>query len=161
MLAYQLGDEFAFIELYNRHSRRVFGFLKLKLRDETTAHDVFQSTFMKLHKCKNLYNSSLPFSPWLFTICRSELLDFFKKQKMSFENFDEELIAAPNIKPLAHAGVDLSSLSSDQQVAIHMRYMQDSTFEEIASALNTSPLNARQIVSRSIKYLRGLYDKKQ
>jgi RNA polymerase sigma-70 factor (ECF subfamily) len=86
MLAYQLGDENAFRELYTRHSERVFGFLRLKLHDEAKAHDVFQATFLKLHKSRSRYDSTLPFTPWLFTICRSELLDALKKEKRSIED---------------------------------------------------------------------------
>ena len=37
-------------------------------------------TFLKLHRSKNLYNKSLPFSPWLFSISRSVFLDFLKRK---------------------------------------------------------------------------------
>ncbi|MBY0383552.1 hypothetical protein K2X05_00200, partial [bacterium] len=55
--------------------------------------------------------------------------------------------------------IDLSKLSQEQQTALKMRYYNDATFEEIAKALSTSPANARQIISRSLKYLRGFYEK--
>ncbi len=158
MLAYQLGDELAFRELYNRHAQKVLAFLRLKLREESAAHEVFQSTFLKLHRSKHLYNPSLPFSPWIFTICRNEVVDFVRKQKHAYEELKDETIDIT--ARAAHVEMDLAGLTQEQQTAIRMRYSSDSSFEEIASALNTSPVNARKIISRSLKYLRGYYGKK-
>lgn len=159
MLAYQLGDEHAFMELYGRYANKIFGYLRSKLRNTAQASDVFQSTYLKLHKSKHLYNSSLAFSPWIFTICRSELMDFFRKQKVTFENFEEEKHGALTESTIELPEVSLKQLSKEQQTALTLRYYNDATFEEIASALGTTPTNARQIVSRSIKYLRGFYEK--
>ena len=92
MLAYRLGDEIAFSDLYNRYAQKVLAFLRLKLREESAAQDVFQSTFLKLHKSKHLYNPSLPFSPWIFTICRNELVDFVRKQKYAFDQTNNRKI---------------------------------------------------------------------
>ncbi len=158
MLAYQLGDELAFRELYNRHAQKVLAFLRLKLREESVAHDVFQSTFLKLHRSKHLYNPSLPFSPWIFTICRNEVIDFVRKQKHAYEELKEETTDITN--RAAHGEINLDVLTQEQQTAVRMRYSSDSSFEEIANALNTSPVNARKIISRSLKYLRGYYGKK-
>lgn len=72
-MAYQLGDDSAFAELYKRHSGRVFGYLISKLKAESQARDVFQSTFLKLHKSRAQFKSNLTFVPWLFTIFRSEM----------------------------------------------------------------------------------------
>lgn len=159
MLAYQLGDELAFVELYDRYSKKIYGYLRSKLMNESHVNDLLQSTYLKLHKSKHLYNSSLPFSPWIFTVCRNELTDFFRRQKMSHESFDEDALAPQTQTYNESSEIDLTKLSQEQQTALKMRYYNDATFEEIANALSTSPANARQIVSRSIKYLRGFYEK--
>lgn len=159
MLAYQLGDELAFIELYDRYAKKIYGYLRSKLINDSHANDLLQSTYLKLHKSKHLYNSSLPFSPWIFTICRNELTDFFRRQKTPHESFDEELLAPQTPSYDEGSEIDLSKLSQEQQTALKMRYYNDATFEEIAKALSTSPANARQIISRSLKYLRGFYEK--
>lgn len=159
MLAYQLGDELAFIQLYDRYAKKIYGYLRSKLMNDSHANDLLQSTYLKLHKSKHLYNSSLPFSPWIFTICRNELTDFFRRQKTPHESFDEGL-HNPQTHPEDEVSeIDLSKLSEEQQTALKMRYYSDATFEEIANALSTSPINARKIVSRSLKYLRGFYEK--
>ena len=158
MLAYQLGDENAFRELYSRHSNRVFGFLRSKVRDDVKARDIFQATFLKLHNSRAKYNPTFPFTPWLFTICRNELLDALKKEKRSIEDSVAQVPEQPNMVPESQA--DLAILNTSQQQALKMRFGDNSSFEEIAQALNTSPANARQIVSRAVRALRSLYGKK-
>lgn len=161
MVAYQWGDEYSFAELYSRHSTKVLGFIKSRIKNDEVSTDIFQATFLKLHKSKHLYNSSLPFSPWLFTICRNELIDYLRTQKNIFDEFNEDNISPPTPTSKIEQDIDFSSLNKDQKMALEMRYTDDSTFEEIATALNTSPTNARKIISRSVKYLRGIYAKKQ
>jgi RNA polymerase sigma factor (sigma-70 family) len=158
MVAYQLGDEDAFTVLYRRHSGRVLNFLKLKCRDDALARDVFQSTFLKLHRSRSTYNSSFPFVTWLFTICRSELLDSIRKKARSNETLVDEFpdVAAEEIETGGFS-IDTSSLPEKQKVAVDMRFRQDFSFEEIAAKLETSPVNVRKLVSRALKALRMSY----
>ena len=160
MVAYQMGDENAFRELYSRHSGRVLGFLRAKTGEAVRADDIFQAVFLKLHKSRGQYNARLPFAPWLFTICRSELLDTWKKGIRLREDPVADLSDFPDSR-LATAGekVDLTALNESQRRAVSMRYTENFSFEEIALAMETSPSNVRQLVSRALKTLRRLYGK--
>jgi RNA polymerase sigma factor (sigma-70 family) len=164
MVAYQLGDEAAFLELYRRYSKRVFVFLRKKLSTEAVADDVFQSTFLKIHKSRSKYNVSIPFVAWVFTICRSEMLDAIKKQRRSQEDSVADILefegAGIPLEADASSQVDLSALTSKQQEALQLRYGQGFSFQEIARELETTSPNARQIVSRAIQYLRRSNEKK-
>lgn len=160
MLAYQLGDENSFRELYSRHSGRVLNFLRSKIRDEARARDIFQTTFLKLHRSRSRYNPSLPFVPWLFTICRNELLDAIKKEKRSLEDTRPDSPEQINFVPNRENDLDLSRLSEVQQRAVQLRFGDESSFDDIARALGTSPSNARQLVSRAVRSLRSIYGKK-
>lgn len=160
MQAYQLGNENAFKELYSRHSGRVLGFLRAKVRNEAKARDIFQATFLKLHRSKSRYNSLLPFVPWLFTICRNELVDTIRKERRSLEDSQAFVPEPANLHPANLAEVSHSKLSDVQQRAVQLRYGEESSFDEIAKALGTSPSNARQLVSRAIRSLRSIYGKK-
>lgn len=160
MVAYQLGEAEAFEELYSRHSRKVLGYLRKKVRSEAFARDIFQATFLKLHRSSGRYNPSFPFVPWLFTICRSELLDALKKPHMSQESLMAEVPEQSGLPPAGEKPeISLQSLPATQREAMELRYEKDFSFEEIASALETSPANARQLVSRALRSLRGFYGK--
>ena len=81
MKLYQNGEDSAFRVLYERHSSKVYGFLSKRIRDKEKVAEIYQDVFIKLHKSKDLYKSSLPLLPWMFTVTRSVMLDELRKNK--------------------------------------------------------------------------------
>lgn len=160
MVLYQNGDESAFKVLYSRHSSKIYAYLKKRLRKEEFVKDTYQEVFMKIHKSKHLYNRSFPVLPWLFTITNSMMIDCLRKAKapqMSDDfNFDQ-LHAPATLVSIGETQLLTEQLPESQKTAVHMRYVDDSTFEEIADRLKTTPTNARQLFSRGIKRLKHLY----
>ncbi len=160
MVLYQEGHEDAFNRLYRRYSDRVYGYLRKRLNDPHAANDVFQASFMKLHRSKAQFNSTYTFAPWLFTVVRSVLLDWHKAQKRNALNseFREETFQASETdEPLTpFPRPELSKLPETQRLAVEMRYFGELSYEEIATQLETSPGNVRKLVSRGIKSLKSL-----
>lgn len=158
MAAYRNGDEQAFQALYERYAGRVYGFLRRKLKSRSVADDVFQATFLKLHKARARYDAALPFAPWLFTVCRSTLIDTLRQEARIREDLNPAAVEGataeetPRTSPLP----ELASLNPERRQALELRYGQDLSFEEIAVRLNTSPANIRQLVSRAVRQLRKL-----
>ena len=162
MSLYITGDFAAFEILYKRHSGRVFDYLKKKVSAET-AQDLLQEIFAKLHKSRAKYNPQYPFLPWLFTISRNSLMDFYKlaETKLAKASSSSDVLFQnlPAVAVNAVGGdVDLAqlltSLPPNQRRAIELRYLEDWSFEKIASHMNTSEGNARQLISRGIKLVR-------
>jgi len=164
MESYQLGSTAAFDILFQRHSPRVFGFLAKRLVQKKEAEDLLQEVFFKLHRSKHLYNTTLPFSPWMFSITRSVLLDFAKKKNLEdpvdCSDFDQmpSAEAEPSKNDFSEV---LGALPQQQRQAVSLRVYDEQTFEEIALRLSTSPENARQLVSRGIKKLRQAFGRKE
>src|SRR6185312_9356397 len=163
MQAYQNGADGAFDLLFRRHSARVYGFLMNQLKNAGQADDVFQATFLKLHQSRRHYDPAFPFAPWLFTVCKSVLLDHRRKQKRIQEDANSSIIeqamderTSEQTVGLEISSVALEGLSSREQAAVKMRYEDDLPFEEIALRLKVSPSHARQIISRGIKSLRKI-----
>ncbi len=163
MVLYQNGDEMAFQELYARHSKKVYAYLRKRIRQEELVNDTYQDVFIKVHRSKRLYNSSLPVLPWLFTITRSVMIDNLRKlQKTETDDsFDMNTLSVePSLNLAGHAQLLSDRLPENQKIAVQMRYVDESTFEEIAERLKTSPTNVRQIISRGIKRLKQLMEDK-
>ncbi len=165
MLAYQIGQEEAFKTLYERHQKRVYGFLMGKLRTAELADEAFQMTFLKLHQSRHQYDAKLPFTPWLFTLCRNAMIDTIRIRNRTHRKEELNPIAIETAKTEAtqetfHQGQSLEkvpgleTLSPKQREAVELRYFEDLPFEEIAKRLEISPTNARQIVSRAIRALK-------
>lgn len=160
MALYQEGSEEAFKALYSRHSGKVFGYLKARTKSGQEASDLFQEVFVKIHKSKHLYNKSLPVLPWIFSVAHSVLIDGQRKVARKREVFGIDFDEMPNtekrVSDLGAVAPLIQELPNQQQIALQMRYVEEKTFEEIAARLKTSPVNVRQIISRSLKHLKGL-----
>lgn len=156
MEAYQQGDDAAFAALYRRHAEKIYGFLMNRLRDRPFADDVFQAVFMKLHATRAHYDPAFPFLPWLFTVCKSVMIDAIRKKKRIREEANEEAIEqAAASEPRGESELpDFGQLPEAQRHAVELRYGHDLSFEEISKRLETSPANARQLISRALKRLR-------
>ena len=157
MQLYQNGDEKAFTKLYARHSAKVYAYLIKRLRNKEFANDIYQEVFIKIHKSKHLYNRSFPVLPWFFSITHSCLIDGLRKAKTtpSAGDMDPDQLPAPSANNLIGEMQLLTErLSGSQKTAVQMRFIDDSTFEEIAERLKTTPTNARQLMSRGLKRLK-------
>lgn len=160
MAWYQEGSEEAFRVLYSRHSGKVFGYLRSRTASAQDAIDLFQEVFMKIHKSKHLYNRSFPLLPWIFSVTHSVLIDGKRRNERKNEIFDYDFEQIPVVEKealqLASVTPLLDRLPENQSLAIQMRYLDESTFEEIADSLKTSRLNVRKLVSRGIQNLKRL-----
>lgn len=167
MESYKMGEAVAFEILFMRHSGKVLSYLSKRLPSSKEAQDLLQDVFFKLHRSRHLYNSTLPFSPWLFSITRSMWIDFLKKRRLEDATSPEvidQLI--PTTSGIGSNGYDfgreiLNQLPSNQKDAVGLRVYDDATFEEIALKLSTSPENARQLVSRGLKKMKQIWKAKK
>ena len=155
-MLYQEGNHQAFQVLYDRHKGKVYGYLQKRLTDRDAVDDLFQSIFTKLHKSRQQYGAKFPFVKWLYTICRSELIDHLRKPRPKEAPLVEvETAIATVTQSFDIAGEDL--LSDKEKKALQLRYESDQEFHAIAHALETSESKARKIISRGIQKLRKKY----
>lgn len=169
MELYQNGSDLAFNEIYGRYAGRIYSFFYKKAASVSTSQDLTQETFLKLHRSKNLYNKSLPFAPWLFSISRSVFLDFLKKQTKEDSTSPEDILkmadqGAGSLNIPNATSVDMNLLNvlpATHEKVVSMRIFDEATFDEIANRLDTTPDNARQIFSRAIRKLRNSFSGKE
>ncbi len=161
MVLYQNGNLQAFEELYSRYTSRVYAYLKKRLNTNDVVEDLYQKIFLKLHENREKYDPSLLFAPWLFTISRNVLIDWYRLKKdipmdkieIVVDTLSEEVKVDDekwDIKAM------IESLPENYKQMIELRYIEDLDFEEIAKKLNIKESNVRKIVSRGVIKLRKL-----
>lgn len=155
MELYKNGENMAFEVIYLRYKDQIYAYLHKRLHDKNLIDDVFQSIFVKFHKSRYLYKSEHPLLKWIYTICRSELLDTLKKSKGNFVQLNDEPLITKPIKSENEVNIDsIKSLTEKERLAIKLRYYSEDDFKDISKALNTSEANSRKLVSRGIKKLK-------
>ena len=157
MELYKNGENMAFEVIYLRHKDRVYSYLDKRLSDKNVIEDIFQNIFVKFHNSRHLYSSEHPLLKWIYTICRSELLDSVKKsRKIKLVSINEDQLLCETKEIDDKIDLDsVKSLSEKEKLAIKLRYYSEEDFTDISKALKTSEANSRKLVSRGIKKLKA------
>jgi RNA polymerase sigma-70 factor (ECF subfamily) len=168
MAAYVAGDRAAFARLFARVAPRVHAFFRRAFRDEATADELMQTTFLKVHRARGTYRPDLPFSPWLFTIAIHVRRDEWRRRFRLPENAGEEAIAIADQKAAMEradedaAALDrlwdvraaLADLPEIHRVVLQLHQYEGMTYSEIAAALDSTPGAIRQHAFRAYETLR-------
>jgi RNA polymerase sigma-70 factor (ECF subfamily) len=153
MTAYVAGDRGAFARLFARVAPRVHAFFRRAFRDEATADELMQTTFLKVHRARETYRPDLPFSPWLFTIAIHVRRDEWRRRFRLPEHAGEEAIATADRRAameradeddsaadrLSDVRVAISELPEIQRVVLQLHQYEGMTYEEVATALGSTP----------------------
>ena len=160
-LLYVDGDNKAFDELLARNQSKLFTYIMFVVRDQETANDIFQDTFvkviMKLQEGK--YTDSGKFSFWVTRIAHNVIMDWYRQGKnehiveMAEDNDltnlrsasvmdvcrEEEIVSE---QVMADVRRMMNALPAPQREVVYMRFYQGLSFKEIAEitgvSINTS-----------------------
>ena len=67
--------------LITRYERDLFFFLLRFVNDRAAADDLFQETFLQVHKSAHTFDAEKRFKPWLFTIAANKARDHLRRNK--------------------------------------------------------------------------------
>ena len=153
---YLQGDRSAISTLIDKHSRRVRDYIRMMVKDNDVADDIFQDTFIKVvHTIdQGRYSDNGKFLSWVLRIAHNKVIDYFRAQKQapsvseSSSGYDilgtmrfaertiEDQIIAEQIDADIKSLVDL--LPDEQREVVLLRYFSGLSFKEIAEQTGVS-----------------------
>lgn len=154
--SYLSGDRSAMSQLIERHSRRVRDYIRMMVKDDAVADDIFQETFIKAVRVidEGRYTDSGKFLSWVLRIAHNRVLDYFRAQKQSRQvnesdagydmlgtlrfaesNIEDEMVSR-QIEDDVRRLIEL--LPDEQQQVVKMRYYSKMSFQEIADHTDVS-----------------------
>ena len=165
LLARAATDPCAFRELYDRYAARIHGYLRRCTGDDQAAYDLTAETFAEawLHRDRFRDERDGDAGPWLFAIARHKLLMSVRSaaiERRASERLALDLPAAtgapadPDERWLDGLEQALAELPARQRDALRLRVEDDLAYEQVATALGTTPQAARVRVHRAIATLR-------
>jgi RNA polymerase sigma-70 factor (ECF subfamily) len=165
MRRYQGGDETAFEEIYARYSKKIYGFLMRRLANPDTSAELFQETFLRLHRGRSLYRPDMPFKTWLYTIANNLLRDSLRAKGRSKvarvaeanENSVEAAIPDGSYK-LQSFKETFARLTDDQKEALVLSRFEGMKYDEIGRVMGRSTEAVNQLVQRAMRHLRECAD---
>jgi RNA polymerase sigma-70 factor (ECF subfamily) len=179
---YLNGDENALAELIHRHQQKVFGYIRMLVKDSQLAEDIFQDVFVKvIHTLKSgNYNEEGKFLPWVMRIAHNMSIDHFRKAKRmpmvqpsknqddDFDIFRTLRITDDNVEDkmvkdqiLVDVKKLIKELPPEQQEVLILRHYADMSFQEIADFTNVSINTALGRMRYALINLRKIIKKKE
>ncbi len=80
MLRVKRGDDGAFAQLVRRYEAPLYNYLKRMTGNASDAQDLFQETFLRVHRHARRFKEGRPFKPWLYRIATNLSIDFVRKR---------------------------------------------------------------------------------
>lgn len=163
----QTGNPDYFGLLYDHYLAALYRFVFLKVGHKQEAqdlvHDVFLSAWQHL---ESFDQRGFPFSSWLYQIARNRVTDHYrtKKKNLAIEAVSEEnLPIADDAAAAVDTGFNLTlirtalrHLGEEQQTVIILRFVEDLSYQEIATLLDKSEGAVRIIQHRALQNLRKI-----
>lgn len=160
------GDQWAVGELYDRHSRLLFGLVVRVLNDRAEAEEVLQEVFVQAWRRSHTYSAALG-SPtgWLLGIARNRAIDRLRGRAARLRAIQGSMAPPPVDTPEALASLTerqrnvrhaLDALPTEQRELIERAYFEGSTQSEMAAQLNLPLGTVKTRVRTGLHALRRL-----
>jgi len=163
--AYRAGDERAASELVRRHASAIGRFLFSSGAPASEIEDLVQETLFRAFRGLDRWRAEASFRSWLFTIAGNLLRDSYRRRKgrrvVTLEDRDIPDPADPHGELAAgeleeRVRLELGRLPRLQREVFLLRAQEGAAYEEIATALGTTPGAARVHYHHAVKRLKEL-----
>jgi RNA polymerase sigma-70 factor (ECF subfamily) len=153
----------AFLALYDRYFDRVLGYVRLRIRDQSTCEDVVSTVFTTALGQLRRFRGDGTFAGWLFQIARNAVRDVQRRQvpvalpeePASWEPDLEERFLAYERATQLHAV--LRRLTPEQQHLLALRFGAGLAFGEVGAIVGATPGTVRVRMHRILEQLRRRY----
>jgi len=156
MQQYASGDAESFDQLYSRHRGALYRYFKRQIKDTAMANDLYQGVWEKIIRARSNYQSSTPFTPWMFRIAHNHLVDHYRRQRPEDHVETSELVDSKP-EPSQHV-IDeqqsrdlqnqITELPTEQRNTLLLKLETGLKMEEIANVTGVS----RETVKSRLRY---------
>jgi len=161
------GDDDAFRQLVERHSRPLFRSAYRITGNSADADDVVQETFLRSYRGLTSYDSRATFATWLHRIainCALDLIDSRRRREGRIDaGEDLSLLPSPAASPdrvvlgteMQRAiAAAMDALTGNERTAFVLRHFEGMPLEDIGQILGTRLNATKNTVFRAVRKLR-------
>lgn len=157
------GSEESFDKLMVNYQSHVYNVAYSFTKNPENALDISQDVFIKVYKNLNSFRGESQFKTWLTRIALNESQNWLKKNKRHIDMEDiqeksghvenkDELLAQENRTVLLRS---LYELNTKYRLAVVLRYFENYSIREIASAMSCSEGVVKNMLFRSLQKLKN------
>ncbi len=167
LLLIQKDDKVAFYNLYERYSKRLYGFVLKFIKQEEDAEEIVQEVFIKIWEARNKIDVYSSFESFLFTIAYNATMSLFRK-KISEKKYLDHLKSLQQFEkaPDLTDEIDfnelnekvqslLNELTPRQKEIFQLSREEGLTHDEIAKELNISVNTVKKHMVNTLSFLKS------
>ncbi len=161
-----------FQELLDRSHKQAFNLALRLTGNHTEAQDLVQETYIRAYRFFHRYDTSLPFTNWLYRIMSNAHIDSVRRKgRLKTTSLDQPATGAASMDvPDAQSSPDkylleqmmgeqvqtaLMTMTPDFRTAVLLADVEGMPYEEIAEVMKTSVGTVRSRIHRGRKQLRS------
>src|SRR5882724_10527180 len=142
------GDQEAWGDLYREFAPAIFRFCRRALPTREDAEDATMEVFMKVRDKLHQYDTTRPFTSWLYKVAANHCWDMLRRRKIRQDKETDDSEALPLEHPdpnqldqliekrtSEEVRKALDKLGSRARMALVLRYYSDMSYDEIADSL--------------------------
>jgi len=155
-------DPSRFAELYEENFARVWAFVIRRVRDRAAAQDITSEVFHQaLANVKRFEWRGLPFAAWLYRIAANAIADHFARRAREAGGVEKAAEGEAttreieNVERRASLFRFVDRLPADQRRVLLMRFGEERSIRDIASALGRSEGAVKRLQWRGLQTLRA------
>jgi RNA polymerase sigma-70 factor (ECF subfamily) len=165
----QAGDADAWGELYRRYAPAIFRFCRRALATREDAEDATTEIFMKVRQKLGTFDSSRPFTAWLYRVASNHCWDLLRRRRIRQDLETEDVEALPLEHPepsqleklqAEHTSEEvrrgLSRLPDRARLALVLRYFAEMSYDEVADTLGVRRAFVGVLLLRARHQLRDI-----
>ena len=173
VLAVQRGDRDAFGSLLSRYQNRLYRYLLRWVREEATAEDLFQQTWMRVLDNIGRFDPKRNFDAWLFAVARNIAIDYLRRRRLDSldEPVGDELPLSERVAASAPGALEqvlrteriervqkvLASQPAVYREILSLRFEEEMKLEEIAEVLGMPLGSVKSRLSRALERMRTAF----
>lgn len=164
----QKGESEAIGVLFDRHHMRIYRYIRARIFDTQTAHDITGEVFLRMVANIHTFQPrGVPFSAWLYRVTRNYLADFVQKEsRMKIVPMAEGSIASRTaVNPVVVIEQNLETealhealdhLDKTQRDVLILRFLVGLSLQETADILDKTVAAVKSIQFRGLKAMKVL-----
>lgn len=170
LLELQLGSEEAFMSIYDRYHKMMYGMAYRYLKIDYLAEDAVQDVMMRIWEKRMSLNIEISFKSYIFSSLRNHILNQIRSKSFQLEKiyevsqhghvFEDDLIEQiENNDFLVKFHEAIESLPEQKKRICKLKLTEKYSNQEIADMMNISIPTVKTHYTQAIKMLRTVLEK--
>lgn len=159
------GNESAFRQLYDRHSRQVAAFIYQLTHSAVDAEDILQDTFLKLWTSRDQLPAIENLGNYIFIIARNKTVDHLRKVARQQQLVDQVWANISEVADALDLQLDaresqqlitnaLAQLSEQKQTIFRLSRVEGLSHDDIAAQMGLSKSRVKNLQVETLKHIR-------